>query len=265
LIAAITFDDISPNYLSASSFQLILNILSRNNVQCTFFVVPGSPDSHSSFSPDFKSCLDGAMDLGHEIALHGYTHIANEFGYAVVGNYNLPLSFLPIPSLDNQKKILEQATASLTKLTGIRPVGFRAPFYLYNRQTLRVLANLHFRYDSTKTMFKPVHNARFRLKWLRNFKPHRVQSLMEIPVSGDYTFNLTSELLSNSLRNAMRDFEWIKSREGVFVVNIHPNQVDIGVLDSFLSTLIKRTRKGTDFHRLADLTRATGPWQIVSA
>lgn len=230
-------------------------MLSKNNIACTFFVVPSSNSAQSTFGSDFKSCLGDALDLGHEIALHGYTHDIHEFGYIVIGNYNLPLSFLPIPALDKQKKILEQAMASLTELTGIRPLGFRAPFYLYNNQTFRVLSDLDFRYDSTKTMFKPVHHAHFRLRWLRNCKPHRVQSLIEIPVTGDYTFNLTSEILSNSLKNAIRDFEWIRSREGVFVINIHPNLVDLHILERFLGTFIKRIRQRTDFRRLVDLAK----------
>lgn len=252
MITSITFDDITPKYLSSNNFQLILDMLSKNGVSSTFFVVPGSKSARS-FEPDFKSCLANALDLGHEIALHGYTHKAHEFGYVVVGNYNLPLSFLPIPSLEKQQKILEQATTSLTELTGVRPVGFRAPFYLYNNQTLRVLANLNYKYDSTKTIFKPAHNARFRLRWLRNCKPHQVQNLMEIPVTGDYTFNLTCESLADSLKAAIRDFEWLKSFEGVFVINIHPNYVDLRILDRFLSMFINMTKKRTDFCRLTDL------------
>lgn len=253
MITSITFDDIAPNYLSSNNFQLILDMLSKNNLSSTFFVVPGS-NSANSFEPDFKSCLANALDSGHEIALHGYRHIKHEFGYIVIGNYNLPLSFLPIPSLEKQQQILEEATASLTELTGVRPVGFRAPFYLLNNQTLKVLSNLNYKYDSSKTMFKPAHHARFRLRWLLNCKPHREQSLIEIPVTGDYTFNLTSEILSNSLMNAIRDFEWIRSHEGVFVINIHPNYVvDLRVLDRFLSLFIKATKKRTDFRRLVDL------------
>lgn len=258
MITSITFDDVSPAYLSKGSFDSLLDLLDRIGISCTFFVVPGQFVPPFSLDADFKSCLKDALRLGHEISLHGYRHTTNEFGYVSLHNFSVPLSRLPLPSFDKQKNRMEQGLTILTQLTGVRPLGFRAPFYLYNDQTMKVLTNLGFKYDSTMTVFKPAHAAHLRVKWLSHCKPRRVHSLVEIPVTGDYTNDLDITNFSSSLRRAIRDFEWVMSSEGVFVMNIHPHQSDANLLCKFLQELIKKLYNRTCFSRLVDVALIDG-------
>lgn len=250
LNTSITFDDLSPAYLSTAKFKSLLDVLSQINIPCTFFVVPGHP---FSFDPGFKSCLRTALGSGHEISLHGYKHTKNEFGYLSARTSSIPLSFVPLPTYNEQKENLEQATRVLTRLTGVRPSGFRAPFYLYNNETLKALSSLGFKYDSSKTLFKPAHANHLRIRWLLDCKPHKLHGLNEIPVTGDYTYGMNKIDFSNSMKRAVRDFEWVTSRGGVFVVNIHPNMLDINLLGKFLHTLYKELDGKTEFSRLVDI------------
>jgi hypothetical protein len=55
------------------------------------------------------------------------------------------------------------------------------------------------------------------------------------------------------LERAVRDFEWIMSCDGVFVMNIHPNVPDINLLSKFLQTLCKELGNRTEFFRLVDI------------
>jgi peptidoglycan/xylan/chitin deacetylase (PgdA/CDA1 family) len=245
LITSITFDDISPAYLSTSELKWLINVVNQLEIKCTFFVVVKSFSIKEEFSTYLRSCLKN----GHELALHGYRHVKNEFGYF----YPVPMPFIPLPLFSRQKGYIEQAIMAFARLTGVRPLGFRAPFYLHNDLTIKVLSNLNFKYDSSKTLFKPTHGNRFRIRWSRYCKPHKVQNIIEIPVTGDYTYNLKSEYPHASLKRALRDFEWVKSRNGVFIVTIHPHQMRKNMLYSFLQMLVDKLQGKTDFVRLVDV------------
>jgi peptidoglycan/xylan/chitin deacetylase (PgdA/CDA1 family) len=218
------------------------------DVRCTFFVVPENI-VNSSFKQEFASCLRTAADFGHELALHGLEHIKNEFGYF----YPFPLPFIPIPPFNKQKERIGQATDALIRLTGVRPLGFRAPFYLHNNMTMKVLSDLNFKYDSSKTLFKPTHAARLRVRWPGNCKPHKVQGVLEIPVIGDYVYNQKDLNFRDSLKRTVRDFEWVKSHDGVFVTNIHPNRLSKSLLRGFLQALVNKLKGKTDFVRIVDV------------
>jgi peptidoglycan/xylan/chitin deacetylase (PgdA/CDA1 family) len=225
----------------------LINFLDEVNIACTLFVVPYGEESLSSAAEEFSSCLRVALDRGHELALHGYRHTKNEFGCF----YPIPLP-IPFPTLKIQKERLEKGLARVMDLIGVRPLGFRAPFYLHNNGTLKALSSLGFHYDSSATFFKPTHSMHLRIRWLRDCKPFVSEGVVEIPVSGDYTFGLKPSDFSDFLRIVMRDFEWVKSRQGVFVLNNHPQHLsDAGY--RFLRTLVDRLSKRTDFLRLCDV------------
>jgi peptidoglycan/xylan/chitin deacetylase (PgdA/CDA1 family) len=248
LLTCITFDDISPTYLSASDLKHLIDFLTELDLPATFFVIP-SQQARSSFKKEFNSCLEMAPDFGHELSLHGYQHVKNEFGYF----YPVPLSFLPIPGYNEQVVAIGIAKRILEEFSGVRPLGFRAPFYLHNRATLMALSCLGFKYDSSETLFKPTHASNFRLRWPNSHKPYKFENIMEIPVTGDYTYNLKATNFSDSMLKALRDFEWIKSRDGVFVVNTHPNRMDLSLLHAFLKTLKNKLQGKTEFVSLSDV------------
>ena len=246
MITSITFDDISPAYLTLSELRQLVSFLNEMNVACTLFVVPNKYEGYPAME-DFASCLRNASDDGHELALHGFMHTKNEFGYF----YPIPLPIL-LPTFKKQKERLEKSIKNLIDLTGVRPLGFRAPFYLHNSITLRALSSLHFFYDSSATVFKPAHSMRLRVRWLRDCGPFVTQGIIEIPVTGDYTYGLSRYLFFDFFRKAIRDFEWIKSRHGVFVLNNHPQRLN-NTGYRFLRILIKKLSRRTDFLRLCDV------------
>jgi len=248
LITGITFDDISPNFCSPSKLKNLLDFLNDNSVLCTFFVVPDC-DCALSRDNEFAAYLRYASRSGHELSLHGYRHVRNEFGYLLP----VPFSVIPFPTLKEQKQRIANASNALVRLIGVRPLGFRAPFYLYNGFTLKALSSLKFKYDSSSTLFKPTHAARFRIKWFGKSTPQRIQGLIEIPVTGDYTYNLTDTRMANCVERTIRDFNWVECKKGVFVMNIHPNRTSCGLLLAYLREIIKRLHGRTEFTRLKDV------------
>lgn len=242
LISSLTFDDISPAYITSSELERLIEFLDELDVQCTFFVVPSSLEGKK-----FISHLKMARAYGHELALHGYLHVKNEFGIL----YPIPLP-LPIPSLEKQREHLKKGIEKMLTLTGVNPLGFRAPYYLHNNASLKALSSLGFRYDSSSTLFKPAHKLRLRLRWARKFKPFVTDGIVEVPVSGDYTYAIKDNNLSFPLRRALKDFEWLESNGGVFVLNNHPQRINENSY-LFLRTLVKKLSKQTDFLRLCDI------------
>jgi len=182
---------------------------------------------------------------GHEIGLHGYDHAKNEFGFLVP---------VPLPSLEAQCELLRKGRECLRNEIGESPIGFRAPNYRHSWVTLQALRSLGFKYDSSKTVFKPTGGMRFRVRTGISPKPKRIGgTLFEIPVTGDYTNGLDPSCFSLRLARAKADFEWVKKLNGVFVLNCHP-QVSGTLAIDFLRRLINELQKDTEFVRLSDLT-----------
>lgn len=246
MITCFTFDDVSPAYLTMSEFKRLIDFLNDIHIKCTLFIVPNGYVG-SSVKEEFVSCLKTALDHGHELALHGYMHTKNEFGCF----YPIPLP-IPFPTFNKQKERLQKGMRKLMSLTGIRPLGFRAPFYLHNYLTLRALASLGFRYDSSSTIFKPAHGMRLRIRWLRDCRPFVTEGVIELPVSGDYTYNLANSDFRCLLGRAMSDFQWTVSHGGIFVLNNHAHHFRESEY-RFLKLLIEKLSEKTVFLRLVDV------------
>jgi peptidoglycan/xylan/chitin deacetylase (PgdA/CDA1 family) len=218
------------------------------DLQCTFFVVPFGCEK---WSKEYAELLNQIKDSGHELALHGYKHFNNEFGYYK----SIPFpSFFPLPRFKTQKERIEEGLRLFVQLTGVKPIGFRAPYYLHNNATFEVLSELGFKYDSSKIVFKQTRWIQLKMRWLINVKPFFKLGLMEIPVTGDYTYNLSEYTFAAAVNVALQDFKWIKSRGGVFVLNNHPQRLsDYGF--QFLRILVKKLEEEAIFLRLADVPK----------
>jgi peptidoglycan/xylan/chitin deacetylase (PgdA/CDA1 family) len=215
------------------------------SITSTLFVIPND-HGISAFNKEFIRLLKLAIDLNHEIGLHGYAHTKNEFGYL------LPF---PLPTYGRQKELLKKGKDYLREQIGESPVGFRAPGYRHSTTTLKALVSLGFAYDSSETVFKPAYGIRFRIKTFVDPKIYRIKGLTEIPVTGDYIYNLKKFRFSAVLKRAINDFDWVKNFNGVFVLNNHVQCLNrMGF--NFLEEMIKRITGKTNFVKLVDLTEA---------
>lgn len=239
MMTAITFDDLSPDYMSCSLLEQLLTFMEDVDIYSTLFVIP---KNHSS-EEVYVRLLKRAKVSGHEIAMHGCSHTNNEFGYVIP---------IPFPRFTRQSELLRIGKECLERSLGRPVLGFRAPEYRHSKITLEALASLGFKYDSSKTIHKPTHGIRFRCRTSLLPLVTRIGGLFEIPVTADYTYNLTSAVFSFLLRQAKKDFNWVKSFNGIFVVNNHIDRS--GTLGfKFLRALIDEVRHETDFLRLRDL------------
>jgi peptidoglycan-N-acetylglucosamine deacetylase len=123
----------SPTTLSAADFGAqtglprILELLDRHQVPASFFIPAVSAVIHPEMIP-------AILKRGrHEIGVHGWIHES-------------------LPALNDaaeEERLLNQAIEYLTKATGKRPVGYRAPGWAFSQHTLAILRRAGFLYDSS--------------------------------------------------------------------------------------------------------------------
>ena len=113
------------NYGSKYGLYEILRVFRKREVPVTFFV----PTATAEMYPDMLKTI---VDEGHEIGLHGHLH-------------EPPYKMTPKEEAD----ILEKTTEILERMTGVRPVGYRAPMAEVNPTTPKLLADFGIGYDSS--------------------------------------------------------------------------------------------------------------------
>lgn len=144
------------------STNKILKILEDFNTNATFFVL-GYVAEH------FPELIKNIMDNGHEIASHGYNHIAL--------TKQTPKEFEQ--DLLKAKKIIEHKTNN-------KIIGYRAPYFSINKDTswaLSILEKNGFKYDSS---IFPIKTHLYGVKEAPLF-PYHISSL-----------NICKEDLSNN-------------------------------------------------------------------
>lgn len=103
----------------------LLKILRRQGIKATFFVPGFTADCY----PDVVRAI---VAEGHEIAHHGYLH-----------------EHMQGISAETEAGYLERGLDALARAAGVRPVGFRAPWWEMNWHTPGLLMDRGFLYDSS--------------------------------------------------------------------------------------------------------------------
>lgn len=196
--------DTSPTTLSAAEFGAksglprILRLLDKYQLPSTFFIPAVSALLHPEMIP-------AIMQSGrHEIGVHGWIH---EFPPA-------------LPSAEEEERLMNKAIDYLTKASGKRPVGYRAPAWAFSSHTLDLVRKAGFVYESSlQSMDEPY-------EILSNGEP---TGLVELGI--DWTLTETPYLGS---RGAMpspeavfqlfrEEFDGAYSEGTMFVLTLHPH------------------------------------------
>jgi peptidoglycan/xylan/chitin deacetylase (PgdA/CDA1 family) len=103
----------------------LLELLAHLDVCATFFI-PGWVAEHH------PRMVGAIATAGHEVGVHGFLH-----------------ERLPALSRRQETEVLERTTDTLERLTGSRPIGYRAPWFEINPRTPELLVEHGFLYDSS--------------------------------------------------------------------------------------------------------------------
>ena len=114
-------------YGAVEALPRLLRILDKHQIPASFYIPAVSAMLHPEMVP-------AIMKSGrHEIGVHGWIH------------ENLPT----LKDAALEERLLTQSIEYLTKVTGKRPVGFRAPSWAFSPHTLGLIRKAGFLYDSS--------------------------------------------------------------------------------------------------------------------
>jgi peptidoglycan-N-acetylglucosamine deacetylase len=181
----------------------LLRILERRGLRATFFVPGYTADRH----PDAVRTI---RDAGHEIGHHGYLHEP-----------------LFRASAEEEEEYLVRGLEALDRVAGVRPVGYRAPWWEATYRTPALLARHGFRYDSS------LMDADRPYRLATGTDPAG-PTLVEIPIQWalddweQYAFlpGLTGSGVIESPRKVLEiwaaELDGLVAEEGCFVLTMHP-------------------------------------------
>ncbi len=116
----------SAQYGARRGLGRIVKLLDANRIPASFFI----PSVSLALTPGMADTIKRSGR--HEFAVHGWIHELNA---------TLPDSA--------ERALLTKAVAELTALTGVKPTGYRAPSWNFSPNTLSILRDMGFRYESS--------------------------------------------------------------------------------------------------------------------
>ena len=114
-------------YGATTGLPRVLDLLDRQSIPASFYIPAMSAALHPQMIQDIL------RRKRHEIGVHGWMH------------ENLP----QVGDAAKEEQLLTQSIEYLTKATGKRPVGFRAPSWAFSQSTLDQIRKAGFLYDSS--------------------------------------------------------------------------------------------------------------------
>jgi len=104
----------------------IIKLLDAHKIPATFFI----PSVSLAITPSMADVIKKSGR--HEFGVHGWIHELN---------MTLPDSA--------ERALLKKAVAELTQMTGVKPTGYRAPSWNFSPNTMAILRDMGFRYESS--------------------------------------------------------------------------------------------------------------------
>lgn len=115
-------------YGARVGLRRVLDLLDRHRIPATFFI----PAVSLMLSPEMAGAIKQSGGGRHEFGIHGWIHEMNA---------TLPAEV--------ERELVRRAVDTLTHLTGVRPVGYRAPSWNLSPNTLQIIRDLGFLYESS--------------------------------------------------------------------------------------------------------------------
>jgi peptidoglycan/xylan/chitin deacetylase (PgdA/CDA1 family) len=232
----------------------VLDVLERYGVPASFYIPGHTVDT-------FPDAVRSIAAAGHEIGHHGYLHES-------------PTLYLD--DRDGERAMYEKGIEAIERVTGSRPLGYRSPGWDLTVNSIGLLAELGFRYDSSlqgddyHCYYARTSDVLHRDR-AYEFGPE--SELVEIPVSWSwddwpqFAFVTHPTFISNQLASPSKVFEiWSQDidymvdrvRGGVFDITFHPQMIGRGHRILLLERLIEHCQRypSLTFARMRDVAEA---------
>jgi len=169
-----TFGSVSPSSMSRGEFGAevgaprLLDTFARYGITTTWCL-----PTHTIQT--FRGAADAVLTAGHEIAAHGVYH-----------------EYIPKLEKDEERRLLELQLTQLDRLLGIRPRGYRSPALDFTENTLQLLEDCGFEWDSSLMG--------------RDFEPYRPRPVTRVSREEGNTFGEPSRILEIPVTWYLDDF-----------------------------------------------------------
>jgi len=174
----------------------ILAMLDKHQVPATFFMTAVDAMLHPEM-------VAGIMKSGrHEVGVHGWIH-------------ELPTRL----SEAEEERLLDQAIEYLTKATGKKPVGYRAPSWAFSANTLDLVIKKGFLYDSSLQALDEPYEVMSNGKNTGLVELSIDWTLTETPFLGQNGRMAVPEFLYKLYRD---EFDGAYKEGTMFVLTLHP-------------------------------------------
>ncbi len=192
----------SPTTLSASDFGAqsgtprIIQMLDHYQIPATFFVTGVDAMLHPEM---LQSILKSGRN---EVGVHGWIH-----------------EFPPRLGEGEEERLLDKAIDYLTKATGKRPVGYRAPSWAFSGVTLDLIRRKNFLYDSSLQSLDEPYEIASRGQNTGMVELAIDWTLTETPYLGQSGHMPSPELLYQLYKD---EFDGAYAEHTMFVLTLHP-------------------------------------------
>jgi peptidoglycan/xylan/chitin deacetylase (PgdA/CDA1 family) len=193
----------------------LLDLYKRYNVKATWFTPGHTVDT-------FPDACARILDAGHEFGCHGYYHenptrIARE----------------------TEQRLMTMAIETYKRRLGLRPRGYRSPYWDYSDSTLDLIEQFGFDYDSSLMArdLVPYRPQRWEVHWESANVAGKASKVLEIPVSWylddfpalAYVGGVQRGLQdSNTIHDRFRDifdYAYENVPNGCYAVTVHPQVI----------------------------------------
>jgi peptidoglycan/xylan/chitin deacetylase (PgdA/CDA1 family) len=222
-------------YGAVDGLPRILRLLEKHKVPASFFI----PAVSAAFHPQMvKDILAGTPK--HEIGVHGWIHEL-------------------LPALNNEaeeQRLLTAAIDYLTKATGKRPVGYRAPSWQFSTWTPGQLKSAGFLYDSSLMASDDAYEM------LIDGQPSGVVELPIERILDDFPYFGGNADGSNPAPSAVLEvfqleFDVAYEEGGLYILTMHPHIMGhrsrVAILDRLIQHM--KSKPGVWFATHEDVAR----------
>lgn len=216
-----TFNLTSPSYLSRGEFGAevgvprLLRLFERLGITATWCT-----PTHTMAT--FPTAFASIVEAGHEVAAHGCYHES-------------------VPSLtpETERRLMEKVLREHDRYVGRRPRGYRSPAWDFTDQTLGILEEFGFEWDSSLMGrdFQPYHPRPVTLGWEDGNTFGPPSSLLEFPVTwylddfpaleyvaGSSTGMASTEVVYQRWKDHF-DYAYANEKNGLVSFTVHPQTI----------------------------------------
>ena len=168
----------------------------------TWVTIPNRLIESANSNGVLKRELQSTLLRGHEISLHGYTHICQRCNQS---SHEMYCTTFKSPfTYDQQKKLVIDGLKILADSIGVRPLSFVSPGHIEDSTTYKVLLDHGFKWISTASAQQNIY-----------------RTLQNLGVHNEYTWQMTAGNYTTQLKAALKDIRQKAKEVGYFCMYQH--------------------------------------------